>query len=332
MEEQILKQRMINEIEEMFRDDEYGFDAFIRLKPDRRVKRFLMYEGAPKDRNDLNVNFKKKMQLAMAEVVKNKYASEEAEYDSAENIADNQKKFYVIKQDESYHPFSVPTEEEEPFYHYRAEEREYAEGVLFCFRREGKAIWAYQYFYQNAIPNRSGRGFHIFQDGDVFTELKEPLLMISRRIDLLLIGDEMITDDIQFLQKNFGFRIYIENTAAQAVAKVQGLGLVTNSEKLEAYIRRSKPVYAKKMMRIRNSRVLQKTAEELYKSVTTLPRWKGKFEVDEASRTIVLRTFEHVENLIDLLDERYTRSDVTGEEYDTGVKKWIAPAAGTDGV
>lgn len=69
MEEQILKQRMINEIEEMFRDDEYGFDAFIRLKPDRRVKRFLMYEGAPKDRNDLNVNFKKKMQLAMAEVV-----------------------------------------------------------------------------------------------------------------------------------------------------------------------------------------------------------------------------------------------------------------------
>lgn len=172
----------------------------------------------------------------------------------------------------------------------------------------------------------------LFQDGDVFTELKEPLLMISRRIDLLLIGDEMITDDIQFLQKNFGFRIYIENTAAQAVAKVQGLGLVTNSEKLEAYIRRSKPVYAKKMMRIRNSRVLQKTAEELYQSVTTLPRWKGKFEVDETSRTIVLRTFEHVENLIDLLDERYTRSDVTGEEYDTGVKKWIAPATGTDGV
>lgn len=330
MEERDLKQRILHGIEEMFQDEEYGFDAFIILKPDRKIKRFLMYEGAPKDHNNLNINFKKKMQIAMMEAVKNKYASEEAEYDSAENIADNQKKFYVIKQDESYHPFKVPAETEEPLDNYRAEEREYAEGILFCFRREGKAIWAYQFFYQNAIPNRSGMGFHIFQDGDVFTELKKPLLMISRRIDLLLTEDEMITDDIQFLQKNFGFRTYIENTAAQAVAKVQDLGLVANGEKLEAYIGRSKPVYAKKMMRIRHSRVLQKTAEELYQSVTSLPRWRGKFEVDEASRTIVLRTFEHVENLIDLLDERYTRSDVTGEEYDTGVKKWIAPVDKTD--
>lgn len=34
---------------------------------------------------------------------------------------------------------------------------------------------------------------------------------------------------------------------------------------------------------------------------------------------------QQVENLIDLLDERYTRSDVTDEEYDTGAKKRITP-------
>ena len=28
--------------------------------------------------------------------------------------------------------------------------------------------------------------------------------------------------------------------------------------------------------------------------------------------------------MIDLLDERYTRSDVTDEEYDTRAKKWVA--------
>ena len=36
---------------------------------------------------------------------------------------------------------------------------------------------------------------------------------------------------------------------------------------------------------------------------------------------------QKLENLIDLLDERYTRSDVTDEEYDTGAKKWVEPAS-----
>ena len=55
-----------------------------------------------------------------------------------------------------------------------------------------------------------------------------------------------------------------------------------------------------------------------------LPRWQGKFEIDETDHTIKLKNYGQVENLIDLLDERYTRSDVTDEEYDTRAKKWVA--------
>lgn len=98
-------------------------------------------------------------------------------------------------------------------------------------------------------------------------------------------------------------------------------------DKMSAYISRSKPLYAKKMMRIKDSRALRKTAMELYHRVTTLPRWKGKFDIDEENKKIILNTYEQVESLIDLFDERYTRSDVTDEEYDsgTGAKKWVAP-------
>ena len=39
----------------------------------------------------------------------------------------------------------------------------------------------------------------------------------------------------------------------------------------------------------------------------------------------VLNIYAHVELLIDLLDERYTRSDITDEEYDTDVKKVAEP-------
>ena len=56
--------------------------------------------------------------------------------------------------------------------------------------------------------------------------------------------------------------------------------------------------------------------------------WKDKFEENQEG-LIVLNTYQQVEDLIDLLDEteeeRYTRSDVTNQEYDTDVKRVAKP-------
>ena len=52
--------------------------------------------------------------------------------------------------------------------------------------------------------------------------------------------------------------------------------------------------------------------------------WKDKFE-EKQEGLIVLNTDQQVEDLIDLLDERYTRSDVTNQEYDTDVKRVAKP-------
>lgn len=38
-----------------------------------------------------------------------------------------------------------------------------------------------------------------------------------------------------------------------------------------------------------------------------------------------MRTFSDVENIIDLFTERYTKSEVTGQEYDTSVKDKAEP-------
>ena len=52
--------------------------------------------------------------------------------------------------------------------------------------------------------------------------------------------------------------------------------------------------------------------------------WKDKFEENQEG-LIVLNTYQQVEDLIDLLDERYTKSDVTNQEYDTDVKRVAKP-------
>ena len=312
-------------ISSLFADEEYAFEAFILMKGDRKLKKFVLYEGAPESRNNTEINFKKKLQIAIAEVIKGKYGNESTEYDFVENIADNQNKFYIIPQTNEYKPFETLAFSSTVNESYRVADREAAEGIFFRYEREGIIIWAFQYFWPNAIPNRKGTGFHIVPQDDVFVELTKPILAITQKVDLLVVDNQIITNNTDLLQLHYGFQQYVRSTAAHIVSEITTLDLVSNMDKMSEYISRSKLTYAKKMLRLKNSKVLTKSKDELYTKITALPRWRGKFEVNETDHTIRLKNYEQIENLIDLLDERYTRSDVTDEEYDTSAKKWIAP-------
>lgn len=312
-------------ISSLFTDEEYAFEAFILMKGDRKLKKFVLYEGAPENRNDTEKNFKKKLQIAIADVIKGKFGSETAEYDLVENIADNQNKFYVIPQTDEYKPFEALASSSTVTESYCVAEREAAEGIFFRYKREGVVLWAFQYFWPNAIPNRKGTGFHIIPQDDVFGELKKPILAVTQKVDLLVMDNHIITNDVGLLQAHYDFQQYVRTTATHIVSEITTLDLVSNMDKVTEYISRSKLTYAKKMLRLKNSKVLTKSKEELYTKITTLPRWRGKFEINEADHTINLKNYGQVENLIDLLDERYTRSDVTDEEYDTSAKKWVEP-------
>lgn len=309
----------------LFADEEYAFEAFILMKGDRKLKKFVLYEGAPENRNNTEINFKKKLQNAIVDVIKGKFGSETAEYDLVENIADNQNKFYVIPQTDEYKPFEALASSSAVTESYCVAEREAAEGIFFRYEREGMVLWAFQYFWPNAIPNRKGTGFHIIPQDDVFVELRKPILAVTHKVDLLVIDNHIITNDVGLLQAHYDFQQYVRTTATHIVSEITTLDLVSNMGKVTEYISRSKLTYAKKMLRLKNSKVLTKTKEDLYTKITTLPRWRGKFEINEKDHTINLKNYGQVENLIDLLDERYTRSDVTDEEYDTSAKKWVEP-------
>ena len=82
----------------MFADDEYTFEAFILIKEEKVLKKFVLYEGSPSKRNDTHINFKKKIQYVIANAIIEKFANEAVEYDIVNNIADNQKKFTAFPQ------------------------------------------------------------------------------------------------------------------------------------------------------------------------------------------------------------------------------------------
>lgn len=54
-----LRTSIIQKINLIFNDEEYTFEAFILMKGNHILKKFVLYEGVPQRRNDTSVNFKK---------------------------------------------------------------------------------------------------------------------------------------------------------------------------------------------------------------------------------------------------------------------------------
>ena len=316
------KTRIVQAINTMFADSEYGFEAYVVMKDVPVMRRIVLFEGSPTREQDGSHNFKDEVKKSTVDYVKEEYLSEEAEYELAENIADNQRKFYVIQQNPSYMPFEIFTVDADNSNVFSMELRDSVKGFAFMYRRGDAKIWGYQHLYAVTIPNKAKKNWLSIQDSEVFKEIDIPMLPIAKKVNLLVIGDEIITKDISLMQRQFGFESFVKNSAKKVADDISELNIITNMEKLTAYIDRNQLTYAKKMMRIRRSAVLKMPTADLLNRVRTLPRWSGKFVLE--NNRIVLNTYVHVESLIDLLDERYTRSDVTGEEYSTDVKR-IAP-------
>lgn len=142
----------------------------------------------------------------------------------------------------------------------------------------------------------------------------------------IVINDSIITDNIQMMERNFDFQVFIAEKARAVVASIAESGFFSNVNKLDEYLSRGgkrQKTYYKKMMRALNSPVLSLSIEELILKISTIERWHRKFK-EPVNGKIPIDTFKEVESLIDLLDERYTKSEVTGQEYDTDVKKKAA--------
>lgn len=326
MAEQSLDQSKIKALLSDFYDNQNlcGFDAFVVMKTEPKLKSMSLSEN----KNPNGETFREVLKAMIFSVINDSYLLDESEYVDGTRLADNQKKYLIINQNGSFIPFSFLENV------CNCETFDIADfddvcGIAFKLRKDNKTIWCYQHIWSIMVPNRKKNSlmarFNKFENQTVFEEQKESLLTIARKIDILMLDGCLITNNTKLLQNQFGFNNYIYQSAESAIKNITATNLVSNSEKLTEYIRRGKTRYAKKMMRIGTSRVLTLSSAELLNKIRTVERWKGKFKIDEKTNQITLSTYTDVESLIDLFDERYTRSDITDTEYDTDVKTIAQP-------
>lgn len=324
----MLKQRITSEIDEIF-NTQFGFQTYIAMKDeDKQLRRFILDEGEP-DEND---GFKSRIRDSIKETIQNKFLADDSIYADGDDLANDQNHFYVIKQDdENYHPFDFLKDLNDQIDNFSLTDKENADAILFRFilQRDGKVkqLWAYQKIQPASIPNKQKRHFQFIvkskSQPDVFREMKDQMFIITKKVDLLILDDEIITDEIKLMERHFGLETFIRASASRAVLSIKEVNLIKNNDKLQEYIYRPNKKYARKMMQIHKFPVATMNKEALLKKLETVERWKNVFEIQGTE--IYLRNYSDVENIIDLFIERYTKSEVTGQEYDTTVKDKAEP-------
>lgn len=331
------KERITTAITEVL-DGEYGFEIYVAMKNgEPNMKKFVLDEGKP----NYNNGFKNRIRDDIENAVRSKYLSDDSQYAAGDTIADNQNKYYVIAQEDDYQPFAYLTLNETQLENFKLEDKDNADALLFKFilQREGnvKQFWAYQKILPSSIPNKKKQHFQLTPKSekrtDVFMELTNQMFIITQKIDLLVLVcedttkehvlGEIITDDIKLMESHFGLESFIRTSATHAAEAINNVGLVKNANKLQDYIQRSNKKYAKKLMQIQRFPVKNLNKDELIKKLRSIERWKGVFEIQD--NQVKLRNYTDVENLIDLFTERYTKSEITEQEYDTEVKNKAEP-------
>ena len=309
------KAEIVNKLKPLVeRPDRCGFEAFLVTRNEPKLRKL-----------DLSIaNLHLHLKRNITAVIQERYLDEDAIYTKVDNIADNQVKFYIIEQNDEYKPLDVNAWEKDEFIEDQLNE---FMGFFFHFRYAQQDVWCYQNRRSTTITNRKKsstvtRIMH-FEGGCFFEEQNEKIVNFAHAIDILVLDGNLITSDVGLLERSFDFQVFIHQRAKEAAEKVAETSLFSGMDKLNDYLSsdtKSHRAYRKKMMKAIDSPVLEMTSDALIDKVTTLPRWKGKFRAP-INGMIPIDSVKEIEAMIDLLCERFTVSPVTGQEYDTEVKK-----------
>lgn len=297
-----------------------GFEVYAITKETPKLKKLSFSETVEDD------GLRGELRSLMLEIITTKFLVNDAQYTDVENIADNQHQFYVIKQTEDYKPFDFL---DGVYENYKEEHLSSVSGFVFKFRSEQGNVYCFQNGRSVTVPNRKKAGIlariKCNEKSVTFDKQSEPLITFVKAIDAIIFDSYIITDNIKMMERNFDFRKLVSLKAKEAADQITKTGFLSSTDKVYEYINRSSPTqktYCRKLMRALDSPVLQMSSSDLFAKISTIDRWQGRFKPPVEGK-LSIDSFAEVESLIDLLDERYTVSEVTGQEYDTDVKKKV---------
>lgn len=165
------------------------------------------------------------------------------------------------------------------------------------------------------LSRRSGfLGF--FDKDDVFKKIEKRVLFVDDRIDAVIVGDKLYCSDLKLLVKYWKFETYENKISQKVVQSIKNLELISNFDVF--FTNEILQNYQKKLSRLKDSEVLKLSRETLVRKIgrhhlykTLLSESKKDINVDKGNVNVLFK----------MLGDDFLKSDLTGLEYDSSVKK-----------
>lgn len=185
-----------------------------------------------------------------------------------------------------------------------------------------ETAWVYQHIYSVSRIDRSKNVIALFV-GDTYDEIDSDIVQIDSRADVIIFSSSVVTAKMDLMQRFFGFEQYIRAGAQKTIEIIRDLDIVDSLEKFVAFENKSKLTNAKKLLKAKNSPVLQMKKNDLLENLKKHSRYKTMFKFEEDH--IVISSQKEAAAFIKMLNDDIVRSELTGKEYDSSSKMLLGP-------
>lgn len=107
------------------------------------------------------------------------------------------------------------------------------------------------------------------------------IVQIDSRADVIIFSSSVVTAKMDLMQRFFGFEQYIRAGAQKTIEIIRDLDIVDSLEKFVAFENKSKLTNAKKLLKAKNSPVLQMKKNDLLENLKKHSRYKTMFKFEE---------------------------------------------------
>ncbi|XEC95683.1 anti-phage protein KwaB [Paenibacillus tarimensis] len=198
-------------------------------------------------------------------------------------------------------------------------------GFVILISNNGQNLVLYKKHYPVELF-RKDSGFSLTRLGNNqrFVKLKEDIVRISSYFEFFNFNDTLFINNLNALEKFFGFHDAIKKRAKITLDQIKEYGILENPDELEEMI--DDITYSRKLTKVGNSSpVLGRIpTNEVINFVENFPGLQGAFEFNDDRSKIKIGTKKSKQMLIKLLNDDYLHSQLTRQYYDSLAKDAVS--------
>lgn len=270
---------------------------------------------------DIEDEAKQELKDRFLEYITDKFINnEELHY---QNISDaDDRKNVVYRYDIEERPESlnilddILVNEDHPYFQFNQDSFANLQGYLITIGNEGNKIALYKKHHPVNLLKRDR--FLLIPDNQRLVKLQNDAIAIDRSFDFMLLDDNLIVLKLSILERFFGFEDVIRNQAQNAIGLIEANELLEDIEQINEIA--LKMTTARKLMKIRNSPVLNVPANNVINFIRNHPELTGRINFNENGTKINLDTGISKRLFLKLLNDDYLFSQLTELQYDSHAK------------